>query len=70
MELYRYLFAPVLLAVALSSGHHHRRPVRTQERTAAEAVRPVRPAVAPPAPARPGDLPSSAAARSRADAAH
>ncbi len=53
MEIYRYLFAPVLLAVALSLGHHHRRPVPPQETPAATAPAPVRPAADRPAPAHP-----------------
>ncbi len=51
MEIYRYLFAPVLLAVAVSSGHHQRHPVRPQEPPA--AVAPVRPAADRPTPAHP-----------------
>ncbi len=56
MEIYRYLFAPVLLAVALSSGHHHKRPVRPLEPPAAESR--LRQAADPPAPAPPRAAPA------------
>jgi hypothetical protein len=35
MQLYRFLFAPVLLAVAVWSGHDQRRPAPAPERPAA-----------------------------------
>ncbi len=53
MEIYRYLFAPVLLAVALSSGHHQKRPVRPQEPPAVQVVAPLRPVAERPAPIHP-----------------
>ncbi len=56
MELYRYLFAPVLVAVAVWSSHHERRPVRLPEPPA--LVVPVPAAVVAPAP-----LPAVAPAR-------
>jgi len=68
MELYRYLFAPVLLAVAVWSGHHQKRPVPTPERPAAVEVAPVlRPAVDRRAPVHRADVPVPTPAPARRD---
>jgi len=49
MDLYRYLFAPVLLLVAVWLGHHERRPIRPPEPPAVEAVHQrAQPAAQPP----------------------
>jgi hypothetical protein len=64
MELYRYLFAPVLVAVAVWSGHREARPARPPEPPAV-----VMPAVmvapAPPRHAADGRDPSRPGAAQR-----
>jgi len=54
MEIYRYLFAPVLVAVAVWSGHHQRRPIRPPQPPAVEAPGPARPTADRITPSRPG----------------
>lgn len=38
MDLYRYLFAPALVAVAVLAGHHERRPPHPPEPPAVRAA--------------------------------
>lgn len=67
MEFYRYLFAPILVAVAVWSGHRERHPVPPPEPPAAVvpavmvAPSPPRAAIRPD-PSRPGLAPASASA--------
>ncbi len=74
MELYRYLFAPVLLAVAVWLGRNEKRPAPPPERPAAESVQPLQPlqptstASRPAPPERAGAvIPVSARPRKPAD---
>ena len=69
MEVYRYLFAPVLVAVAVWSGHRDRHPARPPEPPAAVAPAtlvspaPPRPVANRPDPSRQGGAQGAGPAR-------
>jgi hypothetical protein len=51
MEFYRYLFAPILVAVAIWTGHRERPPARAPKAPAAAVAPAVLVTPAPPRPA-------------------